>query len=53
MHVARQDGDVIFGVWRPLAAASDFLPLRPIENVTAFHKRLKTEDLSLLLLNKQ
>ena len=27
--VACQDGDVIFGVWRPLSAETDFLPLQP------------------------
>ena len=41
--VARQDGDIIFGVGRPLAAKLNIMPLWPIENMLVIHKRLKTE----------
>ena len=46
--VARQDGDNIFGVGRPLAAETDFLPIRPVENMPVFSQTAETEDLLLL-----
>ena len=51
--VARQDGDVTFGVCRPIAAEIDIPPLRPIESMPINHKRLKTECISLLNTNRK
>ena len=39
--LARQDGDAIFGVGRPLADETDISPVWPIENMLVYHKRLK------------
>ena len=38
--VARQDGDIIFGVGRLLAADADIFIIQPDENMLVIHKRL-------------
>ena len=47
--VARENGDVILGVGRPLAAETDMPSLRPFENMLVIPKRLKI--LAIFLLN--